>query len=1073
MKKNFCLALLFTAALLPVGLNAQNNITLPWSEDFDVYSSVGGSSMPAGWTRVVGFHPSSSSATYPNFTTYSGHGTVLNFMGQGSVSDGSGMMKIATPLIPAPLNNLEFSFEVFKNGLTVYLATDPADASTYTLVGSYSPGWSWTTVEVRTDTLTGAPSAQGYLVFCGNYGASGYSTAYLDNVYVTSMNPCQRPSEVEVARVGVTSALLSWPEVQGAWSYNVTYSTHADMSDSTVLNAYSGGITITGLEPDMHYYVQVTTVCGEGEESDPRAAEFTTQMSCYSIVNLRQVSVCSDAAAFQWEYDVRGNDADGVVTYLRDLSDPSVDDYEEPSSGSNYHFFSGLDRMHQYLAIFRTVCGADTADAVSVPIVFRNCGETELAADSTTWANDHPLNPFYNYTYSQMVYPAEVFYDMDTIRGLALRRHLRAQSATTTRTLSIWLANTTATSSASPVSTTSMTQVANNVAYTLVNQEWDTLMFATPFVYDGTSNVVVTIVDNTGTHTSSSAAPYWLWHSAEWQMHYKSNDDTPYDAATPPSVSHKMHLPDMRFVGLCNDENPCEAPVLVVSAVDSATATVEWTAGTVYTWTVEYRTLGGGAWASVPGVTATPYVITGLTPDTRYEVRLAINCNGQTRYSNSVPFTTVCAMQHIPFHFTQSDLEAAVANGGFTDCWSFSPYIYRGRLSDSHRAYLRNVDHNQWIMLPAVAEHLSGARLRTWCAVSSASMVRVGVAGQSDCSDVVWVDTIYLPNSNPNTSTSEYIAYLDSYEGDGNRVVLSPVVDNEYTFVYFFDFHIEPVEGCRPVVGLTLDEADSNSLTFHWTPVGAASQWLVYVDGVEQGIASSPSYTVSGLNPYTEYDITIRTYCGEGDTSLARSATFLTGCTGASCTFTVEAVSATHNGWNGGFLEMVSGNRVIGTVRMTNGSNLSRTFMVCDGMPLAFNWYSGNADDVCSFVIRNEAGTAVFQCDSAVELGAAFFAIDSICAGIGPGPGPEPQGIAEANGANVVLSPNPATNMVTVMGVEPGATVTLMDLSGRENGLWTAKGTSMMISLRNLSRGAYYVRIVGEKATVIKKMVVQ
>ena len=1079
MKRNYTFLLLMLLALAPAGIKAQSgcDITLPWSQDFEGLAAGGNSFVPC-WTRVDSC--SNGSAVYPNVYAYgSTHGNVLNFMGNGMSA--SGTMRAATPRIPAPLNALELSFVVYKNTLNLYAATNPSDLTTYTLIGSYAPGYVWTTYEVRTDTVAGVAADTGYLVFTCPFG-SGYSNGnpYLDDLYVTALNPCQRTLEVVAERVGTTTAILTWPEVTGATAYYVCYDTDASMSDPTCLEVSSGTITLTDLDTNTHYYVNVYTVCGDGNMSDPRPVEFTTERSCYSIVNLRQVSVCSEAAAFQWDYDMRGNSADGVITVLRDLTDPTVGDIEEPSTGSNYHFFTALDNTHDYLAIFRTLCGADTADAVSVHIAFRHCGESDLAADSTSWVNDHPLVTFYNYGYSQMMYPASVLYDMDTIRGLALRRLVRPSSTATTRTLSIWLGHSSASTTASPQSVTGMVQVASDVSYTLENQEWDTLMFTTPFAYDGTSNVVVTLCDNTGTHTGMGATPYWLCHDAEWAMYFKSNDDNPYNAAAPTfSVQQQMHLPDLRFVGGCDVDEVCEAPVVAVVSVDTTSVSVEWAAGSGTSWTLQYRTVGG-SWSSVTGITDMLYTLGGLTPDTRYELRVGVDCNGQMRYSLAVPFMTECAMLHIPFHFTQNDLVSTVDGGGFSSCWSFSDYTYRGKLTFSHRAYVRNAGNGQWIMLPAVAEHLSGARLRTWAAVSSHSLVRVGIASQSDCSDVVWMDTISLPGTDPNTNTSEYIAYFDGYEGHGNRVVLSPVVDNEFSFVYFFDFHIEYAEGCRPVVGLTLDSADANSLSFHWTPVGTATQWLVYVDGVEHGMANSPSYTVTGLDPYTEYDIAVRTYCGD-DSSYATEATFLTGCEGVSCSFTVNGASSTHNGWNGGFMEIVSGSRVIGTVRMNSGSTVSRSFFLCGGMPLTFNWYSGNADEVCSFVIVDEEGEVLCQHSTAENLGQAFFALDSLCGieddpgpGPGPGPGPEPGGIDGVSGTLLTLSPNPASGLVTLSGVAAGATVTLRDLCGRQVMAVVHEGDgTFTFDAGRLPRGTYFVHVVGDDSAATVKLIVQ
>ena len=1087
MRKIFTRLMLFVAcALVPLGAAAQ--MTLPWSENFDSYTTTGGATMPTGWTRVVALNPTSSSATYPNLTTAASHGTVLNIMGQAGPNDGTGTIMIATPLIPAPLNSLELSFQVYKNGLKVYLTSSLDDPASFTLIGTYSPGWVWTTVEIRTDTIVGLPATNGYLVFGGNYGNSGYSTAYVDNLTVTALNNCERPLEVTAERVGVTTAVLTWTEVADAEGYTVYYNTVDDITTAESEDADIAGITLENLEPGTHYYVWVVTQCGEESLSDPRTTEFTTQLSCYTLTNLRQVTVNHEAAAFQWDYDVRGNDADGVIAILHDLSDPGAMDVEEQASGSNYHFFTNLDYTHQYTATFRTLCGADTSEALTVPIVFRHCGESALAQDTVSWSNDHPIVTFYKYTYSQMMYPAYVLANQDTIRGIALRRHVRPQSVATTRKLSIWLGHSTATVSNNPVPTTGMTQVANEVQYLLPNQEWDTLMFTTPFAYDGTSNVVVTIIDNTGSSTSMGANPYWLWHDTEWQMHYKSNDNNPYDGATPPSVSHKTHLPDMRFVGQCNLEELCEAPVLAVTAVDSSSVELAWTAGSGAPWTLQYRPLGSGAWTTDSDVAFMPYTLDSLQPDTRYEVRIGVECDGQMRYSTPIPFLTDCAFQHIPFHFTQSQMVVA-SQEGFTSCWSFSQYIFRGRLSDSHRGYLRNAGNGEWIILPAMAEPLQGVRLRTWVGSSDHGYFKVGVASQSDCSDVEWIDTVEVTPNNPNTSHEEFVSYLDTYEGEGTRVVVSPIVNNNYHYMYFFDFHLEPIEGCRPVVRLALDSADAQSLSFHWTAVGSATQWAVYVDGVQRGTASgTPSFTVTGLNAYTNYEVSVRALCGQGDTSDAVSAVFLTGCANETCAFTVSGHSAAGDGWHGGFLEASTGNRVIGTVEMRRGSDVSQTFFLCGGMPLSFRWYSGNDDNLCSFVISDEAGNTLYQTADASTIDSVFFTMDSLCGAQGGDPH-DTTGIGMVDASQVRLYPNPASSTVTLTGVEPGAQVFLMDLSGRtiahHSSLITHRSSlithhsslitdhSITIDVSGLTSGAYFVRIVGAHTTAVRKLIVR
>ena len=125
--------------LLPQESVAQCEMTLPYSMNFEGLST-GGSSFVPCWTRVDSCI--SGTGVYPNVYSYgSSYGNVLNFNGNGMST--SGTMRAATPRIPAPLNQLELSFNVLKSDLYVYGATDPTDPTTYHLIGSYSPGYIW------------------------------------------------------------------------------------------------------------------------------------------------------------------------------------------------------------------------------------------------------------------------------------------------------------------------------------------------------------------------------------------------------------------------------------------------------------------------------------------------------------------------------------------------------------------------------------------------------------------------------------------------------------------------------------------------------------------------------------------------------------------------------------------------------------------------------------------------------------------------------------------------------------------------------------------------------------------
>ena len=85
----------------------------------------------------------------------------------------------------------------------------------------------------------------------------------------------------------------------------------------------------------------------------------------------------------------------------------------------------------------------------------------------------------------------------------------------------------------------------------------------------------------------------------------------------------------------------------------------------------------------------------------------------------------------------------------------------------------------------------------------------------------------------------------------------------------------------------------------------------------------------------------------------------------------------------------------------------------------------------------------------------------------------DPTGIASVDNSAIALFPNPASSTVTVSGLEGQATVTIVDMNGRVNGEWNVKSGNLTIDLTGYAQGAYFVRIVGEQQTAIRKLIVK
>ena len=88
---------------------------------------------------------------------------------------------------------------------------------------------------------------------------------------------------------------------------------------------------------------------------------------------------------------------------------------------------------------------------------------------------------------------------------------------------------------------------------------------------------------------------------------------------------------------------PCYAPTnLQVSNITENSATITWTAGGSETaWNLQYKAATDNEWGAIIPVTTTTYHLSGLTPETTYQVRLQAVCgNSETSDWTTTSFTT-------------------------------------------------------------------------------------------------------------------------------------------------------------------------------------------------------------------------------------------------------------------------------------------------------------------------------------------------------------------------------------------------------------------------------------------------
>ena len=874
--------------------------TLPFVENFNTTDP---NTLPACWSNT-GTTSASSYGIVKN--GYSVEGSTGRSVYMYSASSSTSMISLpAFDTSRYQLNNTEIEFRMMYSSssyaaptVVVGLMNNPGLASSFVPIDTVriSGGINqWETFSVPFNNYTG----DGLYISLKTVYTTTYSYFYIDNIEVQTYNPCRRPYGIQVDSVGPYMVALSWLDSNNANSYRVYYADTNDFASADSMDVSATNAVIRNLRPNTRYYLWLATNCGSGLSRVTDGGSVTTDLTCYPITDLRVTSVASAAAAVSWSLDSRGNAASSVFYTLTDLTDTTIAPVSGTTTAINYHMFSGLTPSHRYRAYFYTICTSDTADMRSV--VF-STPATEPSVCLTIGGSDNssieyaPFDGYYNYSYAQTLYPASQLAGLDSITGLGFRV-VDNSSSEQTRTLRIWMANTTQTAvdSGAILAPANMQLVASNAVVNVAYPGWTYVSFDSVFRYNGTGNLVVAIENQTGEYDDlrwgahvDTLGSFACWYSDDDSLYYafaanydeNINEDTYFE-------HNDSLMPDIKFAGPCT-VSMCPAPLAVVSGITTNSATLTWVAGGSETaWIVEYAVYDSTTWSvASANVTALTYTISGLQPATRYKFRVGSLCTADTVYCSTLDAYTNCAAESVPIVYNGAYLYQTTTA---LHCWQITG-TSRGSNSGNYYRYFSS-SSNQMI-LPEIVEDINALQISIDASTNntSGSTFRIGVL---EGSAVVWVDTVTVPYTNGVANRNEYVSYLNGYTGNGHNIVIGAMTNN---YVYFWNIAIDSVETCMPVTGVHTTAVTGTDATIAWSHPSANQFEVQYRTGNNPWssmLVTGTTATIFGLDAMTEYEVRVRAVCSPGDSSVFRnsSATFRTDlCNGVSI---VENFTAT------------------------------------------------------------------------------------------------------------------------------------------------------------------------------------
>ncbi|MBO7227642.1 MAG: fibronectin type III domain-containing protein [Bacteroidales bacterium] len=616
--------------------------------------------------------------------------------------------------------------------------------------------------------------------------------------------------------------------------------------------------------------------------------------TCPNVQNIQVSHVAPHSAYVTWEYSQGAQNI--PASYILEVED-ALGNINTINTTESSYLLSGLDVQSVYTVRVKTVC--DDSEGIFDSVAFSTSCYASIESDTISGATAGtsyyiPVNNYYSNSYTQQLVLASEMNGANVLSSIMFEYNY--SSAMTVKTnVSIYLSHTTATS----LTTSAWEPLTNaQLVYTgdlNCSQGWNEFEFASPFAYNGTDNLVITIVDLSGDYNSSSYT--FRTHSATGMALYYQTDGTMN--IPPTSRTAYNYRANMKFVACDNTVNiTCPAPNVIVTNVEPHQVDVIWAPGnTESSWDLEYRAAGDSAWTvAATATTSTSYSFTNLMSSTNYQFKVVALC-GSEETEQIVSLTTPCDLVST-YPFTENfDTWTASSSANYGNiCWGrLTNYSSSTRYPYVSASYSRSPSNSVYfygststysaMVLPKFDLPVDTLVINFAMYITSASyQLQVGVmTDPTDMSTFVPVGIAH-PTTVSQWQNFEFI--LNSYNGpDGYIAIAAPQGATAYGYVD--NVEVYPIPSCPRPTNVTVDAASItlNSAIVSWTD-SVATSWTVEYGprGFALGTGTSVSvntttYTLQGLDHSTYYDVYVTAQCSSTDVSYASfPATFSTLC---------------------------------------------------------------------------------------------------------------------------------------------------------------------------------------------------
>jgi hypothetical protein len=721
------------------------------------------------------------------------------------------------------------------------------------------------------------------------YTSSGTSNSWnLDDFVVSLIPSCTAPVANSVTATNMTAftADIAWTDDNPDHSDWMVYYKADSASEWEFTSASSTSVELTNLNPSTNYEVYVVTVCNGVEGTDQTLhINFTTTATCYPPTNASISQVAGTSAMISWDEAFYGaND------YTLAYSEAGQDNWNVEVVDGTYYMLSNLQPGTAYDVMVYSNCEYGTADTAELNFT-TNClvGGNITIGDGSTTTSYLPEYCLYNYSYTQQIFLASEMNGEAEINSIAFNA---TEINNANRNLQIYLMHTTAANSNTWLSANNAQQVYSGS--TTLTTGWNTFNFTTPFQYNGTDNLVVIMIDATG---SWSGTNYFLSHNTDGNLsRYNYQDSNPYSTTSTPVDGTSSNIRNDVIFGVpCDSTSTCAAPNVYVTGVNAESINIAWVPGNGETsWEIEYMGDEDDDWTSIGTVSTTTYELDELEADVTYSIRIRSLCSAsEVSGWRNITATTECTSIELPY---TENFDNPTNLYGMVTCWtkntnysSYTTYNYPYINSDqSHSGdqsvifiggsyYYSTTGYYSYLASPRIDDdvQMNNLQIRFWAYKNSTnSFIQVGImTDPDDYSTFVQVGQDLTP-SNENSWT-----FLDvntaGYAGNGHYIAFRiPEGEGggESYQMYVDEITIDVIPDCDHVSNIhtVANTVTTSEAEIAWTAGGDESQWqVVYgmvgtIDDPDEEEAEdvyTPNIELTDLTANTLYVVYVKAVC--------------------------------------------------------------------------------------------------------------------------------------------------------------------------------------------------------------------